>query len=57
MDLVTHAASRPGQEAFMTVAGPGRPAQVEVFSVQSLALIDTFFAIAPSFPTGAFVGG
>jgi hypothetical protein len=46
-----------GQVEILTGPGQGPPPLVNIFSGQSLALLDSFFAFDPSFRGGVFVGG
>jgi hypothetical protein len=46
-----------GVAAVLTGAGPGGGPQVEAFDPTSLAVVDSFFAFAPNFGGGVFVGG
>ena len=46
-----------GKVEILTGPGPGPQPLVDVFSGQTLALLDSFFAFDPSFRGGVFVGG
>lgn len=46
-----------GRAAILTSAGPGGGPQVTAFAGVSLAVLDSFFAFAPGFTGGVFVGG
>lgn len=46
-----------GQAEILAAPGPGAPAEVDISDGTTAALLDSFFALPPGFPGGAFVGG